>query len=128
GRSVAGLGERVGAPVLAEAASNLRRPALERVLVDSHDALLRVPAFRAAHCPDVVLRLGSVPTSKALASWLGEHPEVPQVVLDGDGGWSDPAGVVAEVVAGPPAVTLSALTDTLPDAQPDPPWLLPAGP
>src|SRR5262245_42629174 len=57
---VAGLARRIGAPVLAEAASNLRGPALRDVLVNGHDALLRVPVFRAAHVPDVVLRLGAL--------------------------------------------------------------------
>ena len=120
------LGEvahRLGAPVLAEPASNLRRPAIDDVLVDAHDAVLRVAAFRRAHLPDVVVRIGALPTSKALAGWLGDHPEVPQIVLDGDGGWSDAAGVASTVVAGAPAAILAALCDATRAPEPDPRWL-----
>jgi 2-succinyl-5-enolpyruvyl-6-hydroxy-3-cyclohexene-1-carboxylate synthase len=120
---VATLAHRLGAPVLAEPASNLRRPALDDVLVDAQDALLREPGFRDAHRPDVVLRLGTLPTSKTLVSWLGDHPEVPQIVLDGEGGWSDPAGVVLAVAAGAPAATLTGLLDLLPAADADLRWL-----
>src|SRR4029453_6513268 len=106
-----------------EPASNLRRPALADVLVDAHDALLRAPAFRAAHLPDLVIRLGPLPTAKSLASWLGAHPEVPQIVLGDAGGWRDPAGVVDAVVAGAPAAALAALARDLPEQTPDAAWL-----
>src|SRR5262245_15858661 len=82
------LARRLGAPVLAETASNLRRPALDDVLVDAHDALLRMAAFRRAHAPDVVVRLGALPTSKSVSGWLAEQPDVVQVALAGDGSWS----------------------------------------
>jgi 2-succinyl-5-enolpyruvyl-6-hydroxy-3-cyclohexene-1-carboxylate synthase len=121
--AVATLALRLGAPVLAEPASNLRRRVVDPVLVDAHDALLRVAAFRDAHAPDVVLRLGALPTSKALGAWLAQHPAVPQIVLDGDGGWTDPAGVVSAVVRGAPARTVRALADAVTDVAPDPHWL-----
>src|SRR4029450_12980706 len=117
------LARPIGAPVLAEAASNLRCPALGDVLVDGHDALLRVPAFRRQHVPDLVVRLGMLPTSKSLSGWLGGRPDVPQVVLQGDGAWSDPSGVVAVVAAGAPSAILGALGDAVPRCRPDPSWL-----
>jgi 2-succinyl-5-enolpyruvyl-6-hydroxy-3-cyclohexene-1-carboxylate synthase len=122
-RQLAAVATRVGAPVLAEPASNLRRPALADLLIDAHDALLRAPAFRAAHLPDLVVRLGALPTSKSLASWLGAHPEVAQVVVDDTGGWCDPAGVASAAVAGAPSATLAALARALPEETPDPGWL-----
>jgi 2-succinyl-5-enolpyruvyl-6-hydroxy-3-cyclohexene-1-carboxylate synthase len=121
--AVATLALRLGAPVLAEPASNLRRRVVDPVLVDAHDALLRVEAFRDAHAPDAVLRLGGLPTSKALGAWLAQQPAVPQIVLDGDGGWADPAGVVSAVVRGAPARTVRALADAVTEATPDPHWL-----
>jgi 2-succinyl-5-enolpyruvyl-6-hydroxy-3-cyclohexene-1-carboxylate synthase len=121
--AVATLALRLGAPVLAEPASNLRHPTVDPVLVDAHDALLRVDAFRDAHRPDVVLRLGALPTSKAVGTWLAQDPALPQVVLDAGGGWTDPAGIVSAVVRGAPAGTLRALADTVTDVAPDPHWL-----
>jgi 2-succinyl-5-enolpyruvyl-6-hydroxy-3-cyclohexene-1-carboxylate synthase len=120
---VAALALCLGAPVLAEPASNLRRSAVDSVLVDAHDALLRVAPFGKAHAPDVVLRLGSLPTSKAVVTWLAECPAAEHVVLDGRGGWSDPDGVASVVVRGVSAHTLRALAGALPDVEPDPHWL-----
>jgi len=121
--AVSALALRVGAPVLAEPASNLRRAAVDSVLVDAHDALLRAAAFGKAHAPDVVLRLGSLPTSKALVTWLAACRPAEQVVLDGRGGWSDPDGVASVVVRGAPAHTLRALAGALPGVEPDCHWL-----
>jgi len=39
--------------------------------------------------PTGVLRFGAIPTSKALNTWLGEHPQIPQILVD-PGGWRDP--------------------------------------
>jgi 2-succinyl-5-enolpyruvyl-6-hydroxy-3-cyclohexene-1-carboxylate synthase len=121
--AVTTLALRIGAPVLAEPASNLRHRVIDSVLVDAHDALLRVAAFREAHAPDMVLRLGALPTSKALVTWLADHPAVAQVVLDGAGAWSDPDGVATAVVRGAPAHTVRSLVDALPDVEPDLHWL-----
>ena len=38
--------------------------------VAHYDALLRDPAWAAAHRPDLVLRIGDLPTSKPLRTWL----------------------------------------------------------
>jgi 2-succinyl-5-enolpyruvyl-6-hydroxy-3-cyclohexene-1-carboxylate synthase len=121
--AVAALAQALRAPVLAEPASNLRRRALADRLVDAHDAVLRVASFRDAHVPDAVLRLGAHPTSKALSTWLARHPEVPQVGLDGELAWTDPAGVVSAVLRGTPARTATALVSALRCPRPDERWL-----
>src|SRR5262252_2063930 len=57
--------DRLDAPLLAEPTSQLRRLRAAG-LVESYDALLRDAAWAGAHRPDLVLRLGAPPTSKAL--------------------------------------------------------------
>ena len=47
-----------------------------------------MPAFTEAHEPDLILRFGTTPTSKALLGWLAAMA-APQVVVD-DGGWNEP--------------------------------------
>jgi len=108
-RAVAALAAALGAPVVAEAASNLRGPALAARLVDAPDALARSAAFAAAHAPDAVVRLGLAPTSKALAAWLAGLDRAAQIVLAADDGWTDPAGVVTHVLRGAPAEACLAL-------------------
>jgi 2-succinyl-5-enolpyruvyl-6-hydroxy-3-cyclohexene-1-carboxylate synthase len=120
--AVAALARAAGAPVLAEPASNLRRHVLDDVLVDAHDAVLRHAGFAAGHRPDLVIRLGSPPTSKVLATWLAGLDDVPQVVVDATGAWPEPAGVASHVVRGLPAVACMLLAAAV-GVGADPQWL-----
>jgi 2-succinyl-5-enolpyruvyl-6-hydroxy-3-cyclohexene-1-carboxylate synthase len=75
-----------GWPVLADPLSGARRgPAA----ISTYDGLLRAPRFAAGHRPDLVVRVGAAPTSKALTGWLDSS--VPQVMVDAGAGWLDPA-------------------------------------
>ncbi len=111
--AVAALAAALGAPVLADATANLRRPALAACLADVPDALVRAPRFAAAHVPDAVVRLGAPPTSRALATWLARHDTVPQVVIDATGGWPEPAGVASHVLRARPTAACAALAAAL---------------
>lgn len=73
--------------------------------------LLATAGFVAANPPDVVLRLGPIPTSKPLWRWL-ESSGVPQVWVD-DGPWRDPLGSASLVVRADPTSTMSALVGRL---------------
>src|SRR4051794_32306909 len=69
GAAVAAFAERAGFPLLADPLSGARRgPAA----IAHYDALLRDPGWATAHAPEVVLRVGDLPTSKPLRTWLGE--------------------------------------------------------
>ncbi len=61
--------------------------------------------------PDVVLRVGGLPTAKALWRWL-ETAGVPQVFLD-DGAWREPLATARMAVRGDPAATLIHLVGRL---------------
>ncbi|HZP29601.1 MAG TPA: 2-succinyl-5-enolpyruvyl-6-hydroxy-3-cyclohexene-1-carboxylic-acid synthase, partial [Acidimicrobiia bacterium] len=92
--TVEALAAVTGWPVLADPLSGLRRgPGA----ISTYDALLRVPAFAAAHVPDLVVRVGAPLTSKAATAWLG--PGVPQLLVDPDGDWLDPRHAACERVA-----------------------------
>lgn len=82
--------QATGWPVLADPLSGHRRGPHA---VAAYDALLRVPGFAATHRPDLVVRVGAGPTSKALATWL--DASVPQVLVDPDGAWPDPGRAAA---------------------------------
>lgn len=116
-----GLVDRVadlcGWPVLADGVSGLRRGPYA---VSTYDPLLRGPGFAAAHRPDVVLRLGAPTTGRV----LGEHLRgIPQVVVDPDGTWSDPAREAVERVPGDADGFLRALAVTLQGGRADRAWL-----
>jgi 2-succinyl-5-enolpyruvyl-6-hydroxy-3-cyclohexene-1-carboxylate synthase len=109
------LGERLGWPVLADPRSGCRVPG--RVSVTGADALLRDLAFANAHVPEVVVRLGSPPASKALNQWLaasGAHEIV--VGLS----WVDPDHVASTVVRADPSAWCQAAVS---DGATDESWL-----
>ena len=100
--AVAGLAAATGYPILADALANVRFGPHDRSRVIARaDALLRVAAFAEAHEPDLVLRFGGTPTSKALLGWLAAT-RATQVVVD-DGGWNEPTGRLVTMVQAEPA-------------------------
>jgi len=112
--------ERAGWPLLADPLSGARRGA---AAVAHYDALLREPALLCELEPDFVLRVGDLPVSKALRGWLAQLPDVPQVALDPEGAWQDPASRICESLSLEPAGALAQLTGPTPGAAPEDGWL-----
>lgn len=107
------LAQRLGAAVFAEITANLhpRTPISGRV--DAYDALLR--AGQPEELPDLILRGGGVPTSKALSKFLANCESVPQIVLAESGEWPDPEASATHLLSGPLEGLLMALAEQLPD-------------
>ncbi|MFZ2114874.1 MAG: 2-succinyl-5-enolpyruvyl-6-hydroxy-3-cyclohexene-1-carboxylic-acid synthase [Solirubrobacteraceae bacterium] len=121
GHAAARFCELLGWPLLADPMSGARRG---DAAVAHYDALLREPGFVGEHTPDLVLRVGDLPVSKPLRTWLAGLGDTPQVALDPEGAWQDPASVLSSSLAVEPTAALSALTDMLEDsAMPDSDWL-----
>ena len=117
GAAAARFAERAGYPLLADPLSGARHgPAA----VAHYDVLLREPRFAAEMLPELVLRIGDLPTSKPLRAWLEALAGVPQVALDPEGVWQDPAAVVSVSEPGDPVPALEA---GAPETPADPDWL-----
>jgi 2-succinyl-5-enolpyruvyl-6-hydroxy-3-cyclohexene-1-carboxylate synthase len=117
GPTLARFAERAGYPLLADPLSGARQgPAA----IATYDLLLRDPEFAARAAPELVIRVGDLPTSKPLRAWLASLERSEQVALDPEQAWQDPSAALTEVVGADPAATLSAWTP--PKAQ-DPSWL-----
>ena len=95
----------IGWPLLADPLSGARRGA---AAIAHYDALLRDAAFSAAAAADLVLRVGDLPVSKPLRTWLAGLTDVPHVSLDDEGAWQDPAGVLSHSLALEPATALQS--------------------
>jgi 2-succinyl-5-enolpyruvyl-6-hydroxy-3-cyclohexene-1-carboxylate synthase len=95
------LARAAGYALLAEPLSGARAG---EAAIANYDALLRDPPFAAAHAPDVVIRVGDLPTSKTLRGWLAGLSEARQIIVGRvDGPWQDPAAVVELVLEADPA-------------------------
>jgi 2-succinyl-5-enolpyruvyl-6-hydroxy-3-cyclohexene-1-carboxylate synthase len=68
-----------------------------------------------------VLRVGDLPVSKPLRTWLAGMEGVPQVALDPEGAWQDPASILSYSLALKPAAALAGLTSSPPATGTD--WL-----
>ena len=106
GAALAAFAERAAIPLLADPLSGARRgPAA----VAHYDALLHDAGWALAHAPDLVLRVGDLPTSKPLRQWLHGSDDALQIAFDPEGAWQDPAGAVATILTADPRATLDAV-------------------
>jgi 2-succinyl-5-enolpyruvyl-6-hydroxy-3-cyclohexene-1-carboxylate synthase len=114
--AIARLAERAGYPVLADPLSAARSGPHA---VATYDLLLRDAEFAARVAPELVIRVGDLPTSKPLRTWLAGLDPVGtrQLALDPESTWQDPAGVVDEIDGGDP---VSAMENLCPTHPPDP--------
>jgi 2-succinyl-5-enolpyruvyl-6-hydroxy-3-cyclohexene-1-carboxylate synthase len=104
------LGDRLGWPVLADPRSGCRVPGPGSVA--AFDALLRHEPFAATHRPDVVVRLGDPPASKALAAWMARSGARQYAV---GVGWADPGRDADVVVRTRPDAWCHGATGTVAD-------------
>lgn len=116
------LAERLGWPVLCDAASGLRFGAPHRLRIGAFDALLRGARAREALHPDGVIRFGQLPTSKPLFSWLAEVAVGRTVLVDPTGAWHDPDHTAGQLLVSEPTALCEALWRRLEGVTPDPAW------
>ncbi len=108
--AIARFAARAGWPVLADPLSQLRCGAhVEGApIVTTSELLLRSDAFAAAVAPEVALRLGAAPVSKAQKLWLAAHPPGSLWLVDDAGRWEEPNHLVTEHVPASPGALLEA--------------------
>ncbi len=113
GPAAASYAAGAGFPLLADPLSGARTgPAA----VSHYDLLLRDEAFTTEHRPEIVIRVGDLPTSKPLRQWITSLTDIEQVLVPGPATWPDPMATASVVLDAP----LSALDSP---ADPDADWL-----
>jgi len=118
------LADRLGWPVLAEPTSGARWSAAPSRLIISHaDALLRATDIGDELVPDLILRIGQVPTSPGLAGWVARHGEGRTVLVDSAGDWQDPDHVAELCVVAAVEPLCEALSDRIPERTATFSWL-----
>ncbi|RDU36109.1 2-succinyl-5-enolpyruvyl-6-hydroxy-3-cyclohexene-1-carboxylic-acid synthase [Neobacillus piezotolerans] len=113
------LAEALGYPVLADPLSQLRSEGNSGDwVVDAYDAFLRFEHAKQWLKPDVVIRFGAMPVSKALTIFLKENRDARQFVVDGGGGWLDPHALSTEMVYCDEALFCEGLLSLIDKKQP----------
>jgi 2-succinyl-5-enolpyruvyl-6-hydroxy-3-cyclohexene-1-carboxylate synthase len=98
---MAALAKTAGYPILAEPTSQVRLGGHDRSqVIWPYNAIARQrpEALR----PDLLLRFGEVPTSKALRQWLASEPASREIVVDGGFGWYEPSRRAQTIVRAEP--------------------------
>lgn len=83
-KQISAWARKRGWPILADALSPLRHAKeLSAQIVGHYDLILRSSKHLANLCPEAVIQLGPLPTSKTLRSWLGQLPMPVLIMHDG---------------------------------------------
>jgi len=109
GEAAAAFCEATSWPLLADPLSGARRG---NAAIAHYDALLREQTFAEKLNPDLILRVGDLPVSK-LRTWLAGLKDTPQVALDPEGAWQDPAAALSDSLALEPTAALVELTSLM---------------
>lgn len=107
--TISHLSTATGIPVFADSLSQLRRTQLAEhtPIIAAYDLILRSAPVRKQLVPDLIVRVGEMPTSKPLRSWLAET-DSRQILLDPRGGWQDPTRSASGVWVCDPLATFTA--------------------
>ncbi len=113
--AIARLARACGWPILADPTSQLRSGAHvgNAPVVGRADLLLRPGPFADAHHPDVVLRFGAAPVSKAQRQWLEAARPAHWILVDPSEAWSDPSHLATHVLRADPKLLCTALADAI---------------
>ena len=111
--ALARLAAATGYPILADPLSGARCGPHDRTHVIAHgDHLVRAGPWREEHRPGLVIRFGAAPTSKPVMTLLADERPV-QIVVDGDGGWREPARIPTTFIHADATATAVALADQI---------------
>jgi 2-succinyl-5-enolpyruvyl-6-hydroxy-3-cyclohexene-1-carboxylate synthase len=97
GPDAASWAATAGWPLFADPLSRARRG---EAAIAHYDHLLRGETLK----PEVVVRVGDLPTSKPLRAWLHGLRDVEQILVPAAGRWQDPAADVSLVLPGLPGI------------------------
>ncbi|WP_019499864.1 2-succinyl-5-enolpyruvyl-6-hydroxy-3-cyclohexene-1-carboxylic-acid synthase [Pseudanabaena sp. PCC 6802] len=101
------LAEVTGYPLLVEATGCDRRGAIGR-----YDSFLRSRKFASQYAPELIIRFGAMPTSKAYLLWLEQHIQCHQIIV-GNGDNTDPTHGLVQFVHADTTIFCEQVSDYL---------------
>ena len=111
-----------GYPILAEPTSQLRLGPHDRDLVVARydpDARIRPAGLE----PELIVRIGDMPTSKPLRQWIGSLDTLRQIVVDPGYGFDDPSLRAESIIRADPAALAAGLASRIDGSRADSGWL-----
>jgi 2-succinyl-5-enolpyruvyl-6-hydroxy-3-cyclohexene-1-carboxylate synthase len=97
--AVTKLAEKLQYPIIADPLSQLRSGKHKFVhIIDSYDTFLRNEDAVNHLTPDVIIRFGAMPISKAFSLFMKKNEQATQYVIDGGEGWRDPSLLTTNMI------------------------------
>jgi 2-succinyl-5-enolpyruvyl-6-hydroxy-3-cyclohexene-1-carboxylate synthase len=110
------LANRLQFPILADPLSQLRSGSHNKQnIIDTYDTFLRNNEAKTILKPDIIIRFGAMPVSKALTIFMKENAQAVHYVIDGGGGWRDPNAVTSEMIYSDELLLCQAILPLLPE-------------
>jgi 2-succinyl-5-enolpyruvyl-6-hydroxy-3-cyclohexene-1-carboxylate synthase len=89
---VIALADKLNFPIIADPLSQLRSGDHDgHYIIDAYDAFLRNEDAKESLKPEVILRFGAMPVSKALTIFIKENRNARQFIVDSGAGWREPS-------------------------------------
>jgi 2-succinyl-5-enolpyruvyl-6-hydroxy-3-cyclohexene-1-carboxylate synthase len=107
------LAEKLGYPILADGASQLRfgKPNNDNV-ISNFEAILKTESFAQKHNPDIIIQFGRTPTSNALNAFLEKCDSV-RYIINEFGDWFDPSNKATAAIGCKPYIFCEKLLEIL---------------
>ncbi|MGN1401195.1 MAG: 2-succinyl-5-enolpyruvyl-6-hydroxy-3-cyclohexene-1-carboxylic-acid synthase [Bacillus sp. (in: firmicutes)] len=113
-KAVQKLSRALGFPVLADPLSQLRASDMDEGIIDCYDTFLRLERLKRSLKPDVIIRFGAMPVSKALTQYMKLHADAMQIVIDSGNGWREPTGTASGLIYSDESDFCNRLADKIP--------------
>lgn len=112
--AVTTLAAQLDFPLIADPLSQLRSGShpMDQI-IDAYDGFLRDERVVARLAPEVIIRFGAMPVSKAWQLFMEQHPHCIQFVVDDGNGWRDPALLASHHIIADASELCEALTAEL---------------
>lgn len=113
--AVTQLAEQTGYPILADPLSGLRSGKHDKaMMIDCYDTFLRTELLKDTWKPQVIIRFGGMPVSKALTQFIKKQKAALHIVVDESGKWRDPSLMATEVISANDVAFCKQLTSSHP--------------
>jgi 2-succinyl-5-enolpyruvyl-6-hydroxy-3-cyclohexene-1-carboxylate synthase len=97
--AVTELAKKLNYPIIADPLSQLRHGKHEKShIITAYDTFLKNEELASELKPEVVIRFGAMPVSKAVLLFLQEYAPQDMLVIDGGSGWRDPTLAATEMI------------------------------
>jgi 2-succinyl-5-enolpyruvyl-6-hydroxy-3-cyclohexene-1-carboxylate synthase len=104
------LAELLGYPVLADPLSQVRcGPHHRSLVIDSYEVFLRDGTIADSLAPDVFVRFGPMPVSKALMNFVQRHEDARHIVVDYPDKWPDFTFLASDIIHAEPRLVCEGL-------------------